>query len=84
MSFLKRADEHMNLIGEMMMKTGVDLSRSAGIDQGLFIRRAITGCLGCNKTGDCRAWLDDAEDGATPPDFCPNARSFENYIEQSR
>lgn len=83
MSFLKRADEHMSLMGEMMEKTGVDLSKSAGIDHGLFLRQAITGCLSCKATADCKQWLAEDHAQEAPPRFCRNSRRFQDYIASS-
>lgn len=84
MSFLKRADEHMSLMGEMMEQTGVDLSKGGGIDHGLFLRQAITSCLACKSTEECKHWLAEDHHGDNPPEFCRNQHRFEDYNAATR
>lgn len=36
-------------------------------------RTAALKCATCECRSQCAKWLAEAEEGATPPEFCPNA-----------
>ncbi|AXS40288.1 DUF6455 family protein [Breoghania sp. L-A4] len=78
MSFFKRADERMSLMGEMMERTGVDLSTGAGPCEESFLRRSISACMHCGAVTECKQWMTEEHD--TPPTFCPNSRRFSDHI----
>ncbi|MGQ7792988.1 DUF6455 family protein [Faunimonas sp. B44] len=76
MGLLRRADRHSRLMGEMMRRTGVDLSRESGLVLGRDLRAATAACMGCDAEQACAHWLAEAQDGAEPPDFCRNVDIF--------
>ena len=78
MGFFTKISQHMELMARMFGKTGI-----AGADSDVVylendIRQAMSRCASCQDVGGCMLWLDDAEDGSAPPDFCMNA----TYIKQ--
>jgi hypothetical protein len=72
MGVLKRIEEHGNLLGEMIHRTGANLANLDGYaGEGAF-RNAIGRCIMCAHEEECRAWLTEAEQGSAPPSFCSN------------
>jgi hypothetical protein len=73
MGILTRIEEHGNLLGEMIRRTGASLANLDGYVGEATLRNAIGRCIMCTQERECRAWLAAAEPGSTPPSFCPNA-----------
>tara|TARA_R110002074_G_scaffold361292_1_gene534284 strand:- start:392 stop:649 length:258 start_codon:yes stop_codon:yes gene_type:complete len=77
MDFFRNTGEKLELLEQMMERTSVgiggDITRAAEQD----LRAAMSVCLGCQATSDCRNWLAEDHIDAKPPSFCPNAQRLE-------
>lgn len=77
MDILRKAGKRLELLEQMMDRTSVaiggPLSRATEQD----LRAAMSACLGCQATADCRGWLAGDQSVANPPSFCPNAQRLE-------
>ena len=71
---LENYDRSGVLMGDMLRKTGADFSKPGALKLAFSLRDAVENCIDCGCKEPCRDWLKEAKDGATPPDFCPNAR----------
>ena len=76
MGLMSRTAEHLELLSQMIDKTGARLDADLSLVGANKIRSAMIACVGCDKVGECKQWLAEAEDGSSPPDFCANATKF--------
>lgn len=76
MTIFSKLDEHLKLFDGMVSRTGVSDRMPHSINEERELRSAIFRCAGCTDTGPCRDWLEKAEQGSSPPDFCRNADLF--------
>ena len=73
--------EHMDLMSQMMARTGASRSlRNAEAEASL--RQATFRCAACSDTEACGKWFENAPEGANPPSFCRNAALMEQWVEQ--
>jgi hypothetical protein len=72
MKWFKRFGEHGNLLSAMINRTGASFGNTDGLAAENVVRQAINCCLACRSEDECRAWLEIAEPGARPPEFCRN------------
>ncbi len=76
MGFLKKLDQHSDLIGSMAETVHADLAEALmfGRIQGQELHNAVLVCMGCEGSGDCRNWMDaHGHDADTPPAYCRNS-----------
>lgn len=65
-------------IGAMMQRLGIEVSNDLIYNGGRTFYNATRACLTCNRTDDCKAWLDAQRESAeAAPSFCPNAERFQ-------
>ncbi|NKB52234.1 MAG: hypothetical protein GKR97_08435 [Rhizobiaceae bacterium] len=69
--FAKSA-EHLELLSQMMDRTGSRIDADLSICGTNKIRSAMVACLGCKHVDACKSWLAEAEGEVSPPDFCAN------------
>ncbi|PTW61450.1 hypothetical protein C8N35_102160 [Breoghania corrubedonensis] len=81
MGILKHAGDHMQMMGEMMRQTDIDVSKAGGPSGDAFLRGSIVRCLFCKHGDECRSWLAEGHEHSEPPAFCRNAGRFESFRE---
>lgn len=82
MSWMDRLNERAELMGRMMRTIGA-MQGAHGHVGASEIRLAASRCMGCDRSDDCRHWLDAHQDGAkAAPELCPNQDLFKTW--QSR
>ena len=72
-SLFSRLDRKANLMGEMMRRTGVDVTTAPAFAGDTQFRGAVWRCISCRDGDACESWLKSAPEGAEPPAFCQNA-----------
>ena len=72
MGLMSRSAEHLELLSQMIDKTGCRLDADLSLVGANKIRSAMIACIGCNNVGACKRWLAEAEEGSPPPEFCAN------------
>lgn len=73
MGLFRRIMDRGELMGSMFQRTGADVT---GLDDNraeTVVRAAMCRCLACRSEDACRAFLEQAPEGAEPPAFCRNA-----------
>ncbi|MGI9401090.1 MAG: DUF6455 family protein [Rhizobiaceae bacterium] len=78
MGIFGRLNRHIELMSSMFGKTGITGPDSQVIFLEDEIRRAMSRCTSCQNAEGCSKWLEEAETGSAPPEFCANA----SYIER--
>ena len=76
MGLISRSAEHLELLSQMIDKTGTRLDADLSLVGANKIRSAMIACIGCKHVGACKQWLAEAEEGSPAPDFCANANKF--------
>lgn len=83
----KQRNQHMeeraHLMGRMIERLDVDVTKVAVAAGGQDFANAIRHCVSCGAGEECQGYLDDPTATGTPH-FCPNARLFrENTARKS-
>ncbi|MHA6323819.1 DUF6455 family protein [Roseivivax sp. CAU 1753] len=74
---LRAFEDRMLLRRRMLHVTGaVPPSGPVSASMADDIRRSIVNCHTCTGADICAPWLDDADVGAQPPEFCPNRHTI--------
>ncbi|MGR3759963.1 DUF6455 family protein [Roseobacteraceae bacterium NS-SX3] len=70
---------HLQLLGRMGRATGADLADAfaAGLIGNAEWAAMVTACRGCASVEGCRAWLEEHDSAATPPEGCCNSRKLQ-------
>jgi len=76
-----RVDRQTRLMNHMIRHLGVDAARLADDAFGSTLGATSRACLFCGHSVACEAWLTSETTAGTPPDFCPNARTFRRLSE---
>ncbi|MCP1200219.1 DUF6455 family protein [Notoacmeibacter sp. MSK16QG-6] len=72
MGFFKRAEEHGDLLGAMMGRTGaLDDERVLRLADSV-LRSAWFRCQGCRRADECADFLAKADAREPAPDYCQN------------
>ena len=83
MGIFERSYDQLELLHQMMDKTGAHLDTDySPCDEG-NLKSAILSCLACRHSCECRVWLDSAEEGVSPPEFCPNVARLMRMRQQA-
>jgi hypothetical protein len=69
------------LMDDMIEQCGVDVLEVIRSDRGQSYAEARARCRLCLSAGTCREWLLASRgELVSPPDFCPNACLFSQYL----
>jgi len=70
---LSGADERMGQMAQMISLTNPTEGASRVFADENLMRTSVFACLRCKSTALCKAWIENADGEAEPPEFCPNA-----------
>jgi hypothetical protein len=79
---LERVFSRAELMDRMMRRLGVNTVAAMRIAHGLAWYEARSNCIACCHDQHRLAWLDHANQGSSAPDFCLNARFFQECSEK--
>ena len=72
-----RVFRQAELMDRMMERMGVDPSVAVRRENGMAWYEARTRCIDCVHERRCRSWFEPSSSSGAEPDFCPNARFFQ-------
>lgn len=83
MGLFTKLDNHMDLMGGMADRVGVDLAESMVSEPvAVGYRAAVMRCATCREAGACAQWQAAHEHADHTPGYCRNAGWFELLKEQ--
>ena len=72
MGIIAKTAERLELLTQMMEKTGARVDADLSQSGSSKIQSAIIACLGCQHVDECKGFLQQVEGEVSPPEFCAN------------